>query len=292
LPSTAFSALFVYPLTGMPVMAAKHCWLIFNVGLVIATVFLLQAITQISWRRVALITALSRPLLGNFIQGQYYVLLLFLLTLACYLYLRQRRFLAGVFIGISAGLKIFPVIYLLYFLRKRDLKALAGGVVGGIGAAFASVLAFGWELNRVYLVQVLPWTLRGEAMVPFALKNASLSSLMHRLFIYEPQFNPHPAIHAAWLFAVFHPLIQMAVMAPRCYLRFPARPVRSRVVSGACVSSGLRFCWPVLPSPRRRSPTISHFSFCLHASFWKRFNRKNPIFHSRYCFRFTWRRGI
>jgi Glycosyltransferase family 87/WD40-like Beta Propeller Repeat len=222
-PSTAFSALFLYPLASLPVLVAKHCWLIFNLGLVVATVCLLRGITQISWRRIALITALSYPLRGNFLTGQYYVLLLFLLTLACYLYLRQTRFLAGVVIGLAAGLKIFPVVYLLYFLRKRDLRALAGGVVGGIGAAVASVLAFGWEMNRVYLLQVLPWTLRGEVMAPYTLKNPSLASLLHRLFIYEPQLNPHPAIHAAWLFAVLHPLIQMAVMAPALLLAIPGK---------------------------------------------------------------------
>jgi hypothetical protein len=222
-PTTAFSALFVYPLTRMPVLAAKHCWMGFNFGLAIATVYLLQAMTQISWRRIALVAALSMPLLNDFIAGQYYVLLLFLLTLACYLYLRQRRFFSGVTIGIAAGLKVFPVIYLLYFLRKRDLTAFAGGVVGGLGAAIASVLAFGWEMNRVYLIQVLPWTLRGDAKGPYILKNPSLSSLLHHLFIYEPQLNPHPAIRAAWLFAVLHPLIQMAVMAPPLLLAVPGK---------------------------------------------------------------------
>ena len=222
-PTTSFSALFVYPLTTMPVLAAKHCWTVLNFGLVLATVYLLQAMTQIPWRRIALVAALSMPLRSDFIAGQYYVLLLFLLTLACHLYLRQRRFFSGVMIGIAAGLKIFPVVYLLYFLRKRDLKAFAGGVVGGLGAAVASVLAFGWEMNRVYLAQVLPWTLRGDAKGPYLLKNPSLSSLLHHLFIFEPQLNPHPAIHAAWLFAVLHPLIQMAVMAPPLLLAIPTK---------------------------------------------------------------------
>lgn len=91
-PTTAFSALFVYPLTTMPVLVAKHCWMVFNFGLVIATIYLLHVMTQFSWRRIGLLVALSMPLRSDFIAGQYYVLLLFLLTLACHLYLRQRRF--------------------------------------------------------------------------------------------------------------------------------------------------------------------------------------------------------
>jgi hypothetical protein len=228
-PSTAFSSLVVYPLTGMPALAAKHCWLIFNFGLLIATSVLLCALTELSLRRIALLVALSFPLRVNFVTGQYYLLLLFLLTLACYLYLRQQRFLAGVMVGIASGLKIFPVIYLLYFLRKRDMKALAGGVVAVLATAFVSFLVFGWEANRTYLVQVLPATLRGEAMAPYALKIASLASLLHRLFVFEPQLNPHPAINAAWLFPVVHPLLQMAVMAPVLLLAIPGESCSRRV---------------------------------------------------------------
>jgi Glycosyltransferase family 87/WD40-like Beta Propeller Repeat len=228
-PSTPFSTLAVYPLTGLSALSAKHCWIVINFGLLIAALYLVRAMTQLSWRRIALVAALSIPLRTNFLTGQYYVLLLFLLTLACYLYLRQKRFVAGVIVGIAAGLKIFPVVYLLYFLRRRDLKAFAGGVVGGLGSAVTSVVAFGWEANRTYLFQVLPATLRGEAMAPYALKVASLAALLHRLFVYEPQLNPHPALHAAWLFAVLHPLLQMAVMAPALLLVAPSETSSRRV---------------------------------------------------------------
>jgi hypothetical protein len=220
-PITPFSTLVVWPLTSMSVLAAKHCWLILNLGLLFATVSLLRSLTHLPWRRVALLAALSFPLHVNFLLGQYYVLLLFLLTLSCWLYVRQRRFLAGVLVGVASGLKIFPILYLLYFLRKRDLRAFAGGVLGAVGTAVVSVLVFGWELNRTYLVQVLPSALRGEGLDPYNLKAASLGSLLHRLFIYEPQLNQHPAVNAAWLFAVLHPLLQMAVMAPALLFAVP-----------------------------------------------------------------------
>lgn len=223
-PITPFSTLAVYPLTSLPALTAKHWWSLFNLGLLAATVVLIRSMTGIAWgtgiawRRILLVVALNFALRLNFMYGQYYVLLLFLLTLACYLYLRERRFLSGVAIGIAAGLKIFPVIFLLYFLRKRDWRAFAGGAVAGLAAALVSIATFGWELHRVYLSQVLPASLRGEGLDPFNLSAASLSSLLHRLFIYEPQLNPHPAINVAWLFAIFHPVLQMLVMAPALLL--------------------------------------------------------------------------
>jgi hypothetical protein len=223
-PITAFSTLAVYPLTALPALAAKHVWIVFNLGLLLATLFLLRVMTRIAWRRIVLAAALSLPLRVNVMYGQYYVLLLFVLTLALYLYLRERRFVAGVVVGIAAGLKVFPVVYFLYFLRKKDWRALAGGVAGGSGAAAVSILVFGWQLHRTYLLQVLPSVLRGEGLDPYNLKAASLSSLLHRLFIYEPLLNPHPAVNAAWLFALLHPLLQMMVVAPALLLVVPANP--------------------------------------------------------------------
>jgi len=218
---TPFSALVIYPLTSQPALNAKHRWLILNVGLLIATLSILQSLTGFPWRRLALIALLSFPLRANFLFGQYYVLLLFLLTLACWLYVRRTRFFAGMIVGLATGLKIFPILYLFYFLRKRDLKAFAGGVAGALTSGAISIYVFGWELNSTYLLQVMPSALRGECSDPYNLQAASLSSLLHRLFIYEPQLNQHPATNAPWLFAVLHPVLQMVLMAPAVLFAIP-----------------------------------------------------------------------
>ena len=94
-PLTVFSTLFVYPLTYLPPLTAKHCWIVFNLALLLGIAGLLRATTGLPWRRVALLIALSFPMRVNFLYGQFYVLLLFVLTLACFLYLHQRSFAAG-----------------------------------------------------------------------------------------------------------------------------------------------------------------------------------------------------
>jgi hypothetical protein len=213
-PITPFSTLAIYPLASVPALRAKHCWLIFNLSLLFATLWLLHTLTRLSWLHILLVAVLSFPLRVNFMFGQYYVLLLFLMTLSCLLYVRQKRFTAGIMVGLATALKVFPVVYLLFFLRKKDWKAFAGGIVALLSSFAVSVLIFGRELNRVYLTQVLPSALRGEAIDPYNLQAASFSSLFHRLFIYEPQLNPHPALNAPWLFAVFHPLSQALVLVP------------------------------------------------------------------------------
>jgi len=221
IPATPFSTVFVYPFALMPALAAQHCWLVVNLGLLLATLALLRSLTGFSWNHLFLVAALSGPLRANFLLGQYYVLLLFLLTLAGWLYLGQKRFAAGLLVGLATGLKVFPIIYFLLFLRKRDWRALAGGVVACLGCFAVSILVFGWELNGIYLSQILPAAFRGEALGPYNLQAASLSSLLHRLFIYEPQLNSHPAVNIPWMFSVLHPLLQMAVVAPAIFLTAP-----------------------------------------------------------------------
>ncbi len=220
-PITAFSTLVLYPLASMPALTAKHYWLLINLGLLLASFWFIHSLTALPWRRIFLIAALSYPLRVNFILGQYYVLLLFLLTVACWLYSGQRQFLSGALVGFAAGLKIFPIVFLLLFLRKTSWRALAGGVVALVGCLATSIAIFGMELNRIYFTQVLPATLRGECLAPYDLQAASISSLLHRLFIYEPQLNPHPATNAPWMFSLLHPLILTAVMAPAILLAIP-----------------------------------------------------------------------
>jgi len=229
-PITPFSTLAVYPLASLPPLVAKHYWLVFNIGLLFGTLLLLRSLTGLRWRWVALITSLSVPLRVNFLYGQYYVLLLFLLTLSCWLYVRRRGFSAGFVVGLAAGLKVFPILFVPYFLRKREPRAFAGGVAGSLSTVAISVIAFGWDVHRTYFSQILPSVFRGEGLDPYNLRAASLSSLLHRLFIYEPQLNQHPGLNAPWLFAVLHPLLQMTIIAPALLLCVPgersARQVR------------------------------------------------------------------
>ncbi len=132
-PITPFSTLAVWPLAALPPLAAKHRWLILNMAMVVATVVLLRSLTQLPLRRVVLVAALSVPLNENFLYGQYYVLLLFVLTLACWCYVRQKRFLSGLLIGLGFGVKLFPILYLDIFSARET----------------SSLLREGWSVRRV-----------------------------------------------------------------------------------------------------------------------------------------------
>jgi Glycosyltransferase family 87/WD40-like Beta Propeller Repeat len=213
-PITPFSTLAMWPLTGLPPLAAKHAWLLFNLALLFPIAWLLKAVSGLSLLQVGCLLGLCFPLHRNLLYGQYYIVLLGILTAGCWAVQRRRNYFAGSLIALGAAVKIFPVFLAFHFIRKKNWPALLACVLTGILCLLVSISVFGWSLHRTYLLQVLPWSLRGEGLDPYNLTSSSLSTLLHRLFIFEPQLNSHPALHAPWLFAILHPTLQLALLAP------------------------------------------------------------------------------
>jgi hypothetical protein len=226
-PITPFSTLFVWPLTGLRPLQAKHIWLLLQLLLLIPIMLALRSLTMQSARRIALLTVICFPLHRNLLYGQYYILLLAMLAGACWAYHRKLSSLAGILVGLATMTKLFPAIFLLYFLRKRNGRALASTAITIAVCLAISLAVFGWPMHRYYLQSVLPWTLRGEALPPYLLSASSLSNLLHRLFLYEPQWNPHPWHNAPLAFAVLGPFLQMAILAPAILLIHPEEDRRS-----------------------------------------------------------------
>jgi hypothetical protein len=220
-PLTPFSTLFLWPFASLAPLAAKHCWLILNAALLLVSARMLRRIVSLRWSSIALLIAASYPLQRNLLTGQFYILLLFLIAFGLWMHLRGHRVAAGVAIAVAIGLKIFPLLYVIYFLRKCDWRALAGIITGCLAVAAVSIYAFGWQLNRLYLLQLLPREMRGDSTNPYDLGSASFTVLFHRLFVFEPTLNPHPAIHAAWLLSVLLPIVQLLVLVPLVVLANP-----------------------------------------------------------------------
>jgi hypothetical protein len=216
-PITPFSTLFFWPLTVFSPLAAKRVWIVLNLALLFPTAWLLHRMSGLSYLRIALAFALSVPLARNLEFGQFYVLLLLLITAACWAYLRGWRASAGMIIAIAAASKIFPVIFLIFFLRRRDWRALAAFAITTTAAILCSITVFGWTVHRTYALQILPWALHGEAMPPYV-PNASISSILHRLFLSEPQWNPHPWHPSPPLYALLLPTLQVLLLAPTALL--------------------------------------------------------------------------
>jgi hypothetical protein len=229
LPLTPFSTLAVYSLTGLEPLTAKHIWILLSLACLIPIGWMLRVMTGLSSRRIAILILLSFPLYRNLLYGQFYVLLLLMIVAACFSYLRGYRVLAGALLAIAAACKVFPALFFVFFLQRRDWRALASGVVTGFAALAVSSGVFGWNAHRVWLQEILPWVMHGEALGTYA-TTPSISGILHVLFLSEPQWNPHPWHDSPMLYALLAPTLQMLALAPAILLIKKSDHSRSQVL--------------------------------------------------------------
>ncbi len=216
-PITPFSTLFVWPLTFFKPLAAKRIWIVLSLALLVPIGWMLREMTGLSYQRIALLYVLNFPLYRNLEFGQFYVVLLLLMVAACWAFMRRQHALAGALLAVAASAKIFPVLFFVFFIQRRAWRALASGALAAAAAALLSVSAFGWSVHRTYLQEILPWTLHGEAMPPYVV-NASISGILHFLFLNEPQWNPSPWHSSVLAYSVLQPLLQAVLLVPAILL--------------------------------------------------------------------------
>ncbi len=238
-PLTLLSALAVLPLSSFPALEAKRCWLVVNLVLLFLTGYLLRRMTTLSSRRIAILIFLATdPLRTNFLFGQYHILILFLLTLAAWFYLEGWAAASGAVLALGFALKIYPILFLFYFLRKKQWRAAVALVAGSLGLALLSIQLFGYKANRVYLLEVLPRAMSGTSIDPYNVRWNSLTALLRRLFIAEPELNPHPLVHLPAAYAFLQPLCQALLFVSFVWLMHSSRaePAREKLEWGSYVA--------------------------------------------------------
>jgi hypothetical protein len=208
IPLTLPSILPVMPWCSLPPLQAKHFWLLMNVLFLMATGLLLKASTTLNFQRIAFLTLLAViPLHDSFLFGQMHVLVLLLLTLAAWLYFNDSGFFSGIVLAIAAAIKIYPALFLIFFLFKKQWRAATGLIVGLSGAGLMSLWLFGRDACRLYALQVLPRALRGEVTDPYNVAWNSFTALLRRLFVFEPELNPAPVAHLPSLYSFLQPAV-------------------------------------------------------------------------------------
>ncbi len=217
LPITPFSTLAMYPLARMEPLKAKRIFILLNLAFLVPLAWMLRSMTSLSYQKISLIILLSFPLHRNLLYGQFYILLLLLIVAGCFSYLRGHSAVAGSLIAVAALCKVFPALLFVFFLQRRDWRALLSGAVTAVVACAVSIAAFGWSVHRTWLQEIFPWVARGEGLGTYATSD-SISGLLHRLFLPEPQWNPHPWHNSPLAYAVLMATAQMLVLAPAILL--------------------------------------------------------------------------
>jgi hypothetical protein len=184
----------------------------------------------------------------NFVLGQYYVFLLFLLTLSFYCLNREHLRVGGFWLGVAFALKLYGGPFALYFTIKRQWKVVVGILTASLMLSTLAVILFGWSDVMYFVTHILPRAAEGETLDPYNPGNGTFSTLLRRLFVAEPELNPHPWLNAPWLFFFLRSWLTLAMLAAPFLLVGKAA---SQQVQFACFLIAL-----VLVSPNTASYTF------------------------------------
>src|SRR5215471_10980218 len=213
-PQTPLTMLPMVGLTGFPLQQAKRIWLLFNLGFLGLTIWAVSRVSFLRWEFVAPLALCGYGSLNtNFLYGQYYVFLLFLLTFTFFLLHRNSASSGGFVAGVAFGLKLYGGPYLLMFVAKRKWKAAAGMVVAVALVGIIAVALFGWRDIWFYTTRILPRTLEGGSVDPYHPGNPGISTMLRHLFVAEPELNPSPVWDAPWLFFFLRSFSALAIVA-------------------------------------------------------------------------------
>ena len=239
------------PLTWFSPPNAEWIWALckyfFSVGIFWAVYRIArQAGVNLSITAVLLMLAVwFWPALQDIQEGQTNLLMLLPLTLglcAAQLDKPAWKWLGGILVGFAVCIKVTPLVFLIYFLWKRQWH-VAGGVVAGLmsGLLFIPAAIFGWGQNLAWLKQwtrimIVPY-LKGGHLTYFV--GQSIPVFIARLIRHVPAFPMHPdKLHPA------HYVNVMNVSAPAADM----------IIRLVLVAIGLVGLW----WSRKAMPTLRH----------------------------------
>ncbi|MFQ5854089.1 MAG: glycosyltransferase 87 family protein [Anaerolineae bacterium] len=207
------SALIMLPLAGLDPLTAKRVWVVFTVVLLLVAAWLLARITWQDTRLMLMLLFLSGSALrNNFLYGQFYLVLLLLLSATLYLYQEKQETWAGLTLSLAIITKLIPLALVPYFMLKRAWRLLGAALVFGTLCLGVSVATLGIEVHRVYIREILPRALNGMLLNPYWVGFNTMSSLALRLFVYEPDLNPHPLADIPALAVFLKTLFNLGVL--------------------------------------------------------------------------------
>ena len=156
---------------------------------------------------VAPAVAFLEPIRSNFDFGQINVVLMTLVIADCVP--RRTPWPRGMLLGLAIALKLTPAVFLLYFLLRRDVRALIVTVVSAVVATLAGA-AFAWRDSLEYWTETVRNTDRiGTATLN---TNQNIAGALARLGVGEgPRF-------VLWVLACFA-VLALTVWAVRRVLR-------------------------------------------------------------------------
>jgi hypothetical protein len=191
-PNPPTTAALMLPLAPLSYGTARTIWTVLNLMLLAVVLWWMAREARLStpWALgLASLALIAEPVYANLRQGQAYVLLLALTVFTWHGYRSRRDGLAGIALGLMLVFKTAGILLPLLLIRRRRWFALGATCVTGLIVFLASLLTMGESAWRTYFDVVSGQRNEADFAVT-AYQNQF--SLVHHLFVFDPQWNPHP----------------------------------------------------------------------------------------------------
>lgn len=200
-PNTPFLALLFTPFSLLSLAASKIIFNIISVFVFLISLYRLTRFYKIKSIYIVFIPLLFFvPIKNELLFGQVYFVLFFFLTEFWLAYQKEKYLKSAFFLSLAILLKVFPVVFLLIFLFKKEFKPL----LYTIGICFLlfgiSALFTGFDVWLFWLHSVLPKASNGEVATAYVDNYQSVFMLLKRLLVEDAIENPNAIYHSPLLF--------------------------------------------------------------------------------------------
>lgn len=150
------------------------------------------------WVLGSIVLVALRPIVGDLQHGNVNLFVFFIVMSGLMLVAHRMPFLGGTCIALAVCCKVTPLLFVPYFIWKRDWKFLAGWAAGMLVFLWPGLvpsLVLGFEENQRNLISwyremVHPFVVEGK--VTSEHPNQSLPGLVFRLLTESPSFVEYP----------------------------------------------------------------------------------------------------
>lgn len=171
----------IYP----DITKAKKLWTILNY---LITVLILIIFKKYFYNKLDIYFVLAavfilffKPLLDNYKWGNIKNILLFLYFIFFIFYINKNDILSGIIVGLLISFSIQPLILLLYFLIKKNMKIFITSMIVFLITMFLPAIFIGSEQIIKYYLTVLPnLFFQGSSAMPYI---QSIDAMCQRFFL-------------------------------------------------------------------------------------------------------------
>lgn len=216
------SVLLAFPFQVFDYPTAFVLWNIVSLVALAAAAFMIArglGVRLSPWSALPLfcLALIAEPLYQQLLQGQLNLILLLLIVSVWFADRSGKPYLAGALLGLAVVIKLFPVFLIVYFLLRRDVKAVLATLLSIVLLTGLTAAVLGTDTMRTYVTEVMPQATTWKA----AWNNASLTGFWHKLFApggRNGELTPLLYSPALAMFATaVSSLIVIGLLAPRIW---------------------------------------------------------------------------